>query len=341
MRTYQLEKMGDPTGIVERDRELPKMGPLEILVRVRATSINKRDLFILNGTYLLPSKPAVIPLSDGAGDVVAVGERVTRFGVGDRVAGNYFARWKSGPIDHDVFDQLGCALDGMLTELAVLNEEWAVRVPDHLSWEEAATLPCAAVTAWNAVVGPVPAVAGQTVLTLGSGGVSLFALQFAKAVGARVIVTTSRRDRVARLKELGADVVINYAENPEWGQAVRDATGGLGADLVVETMGADTIEQSMRAVGIHGQIMLLIARGIQKPDIQISAHAYATTMATIRRVFVGNRASFETMNRAIAHGRIRPVVDRVFPFSDAQEAFRYYMRGSSFGKVIIAGVPAA
>jgi NADPH:quinone reductase-like Zn-dependent oxidoreductase len=338
MRAYQLEKLGEPTGIVERDRESPKVGLNDILVRVRAATINKRDLFILKGTYPLPAIPEVIPLSDGAGEVVAIGERVTRFHIGDRVAGNYFARWKSGPIEPDAYDQLGCALDGMLTELAVLNEEWAVRVPDHLSWEEAATLPCAGVTAWNSIVGPVPVVAGQTVLTLGSGGVSLFALQFAKALGARVIVTTSSRDKTLRLKELGADVVINYAENPEWGKAVRDATGGRGVDLVVETMGPDTIEQSMRAVGLHGQIMLLIARGMHKPDIQISAQAYATTMATIRRVFVGSRASFETMNRAITHMRMRPVIDEVFPWTEVHAAFRYFMLGKSFGKVVITGI---
>lgn len=337
MRAYQLQTLGDPSGIVEREKESPTAGPHDILIRVRAVSVNKRDVFILQGTYPMPAKPGVVPLSDGAGEIVAVGERVTRFRVGDRVAGNYFARWKSGPIEPDVFDQLGCTLDGMLTEIAVANEEWAVRVPEHLSWEEAATLPCAAVTAWNSIVGPVPVVAGQTVLTLGTGGVSLFALQFAKALGARVIVTTSRREKVARLKELGADTIINYAENPEWGSVVRDATEGRGVDLVVETMGADTIEQSMRAVGIHGQIMLLIARGVQKPEIHISPQAYGTTMATIRRVFVGNRASFEAMNRAIALLRIRPVIDRVFPFSEAREAVRHFMLGRAFGKVVITG----
>jgi NADPH:quinone reductase-like Zn-dependent oxidoreductase len=337
MRTYQLQKLGDPSGIVAIDREPPVAGPHDIVVRVRAASLNKRDVFILKGTYPMAARPGVIPLSDGAGEVVEVGERVTRFHPGDRVAGNYFARWKTGPIEPDAFDQLGCTLDGMLTERAVLDEQWAVKVPDHLSWEEAATLPCAGVTAWNSIVGPVPVVAGQTVLTLGSGGVSLYALQFAKALGARVIATTSSRDKVARLHELGADVVINYAENPEWGKAVRDATNGRGVDLVVETMGPDTIEQSMRAVGLHGQIMLLIARGSQRPDIQISAQAYSATMATIRRVFVGNRASFEAMNRAIEQARIRPVIDQVFSFSQVHEAFAYFMRGKSFGKVVIAG----
>ena len=338
MRTYRLERLGHPDGMTARECETPRVGLRDIIVRVRATSINKRDVSILNGTYPLPARLGVIPLSDGAGEVVATGERVKRFQIGDRVAGNYFARWRRGPIDYDVFEQLGCALDGMLTEFALLDEEWAVKVPDHLSWEEAATLPCAGVTAWNSIVGPEPAIAGQTVLTLGSGGVSLFALQFAKALGARVIVTTSSPQKVQRLLDLGADAVIDSRRNPEWGKAVRDATGGRGADLIVETMGPDTIEQSMRAVGLHGQVMLLIARGVHKPDIQISAQAYGATMATIRRIFVGSRDSFEAMNRAIAQHRIRPVIDRVFPFSAVHDAFEYFMRGNSFGKVVVTGV---
>jgi NADPH:quinone reductase-like Zn-dependent oxidoreductase len=338
MRVFQIEQLRDSMGIVERETPTPSPGPSEILVRVRAMSLNKRDLFILQGTYPIAAKPGVVALSDGAGEVVAVGDRVTRFRVGDRVAGNYFPRWKSGPIEPDVFDQLGCTLDGMLTELAILHEEWAVRIPDGLSWEEAATLPCAAVTAWNSLVGPVPVLAGQTVLTLGTGGVSLFSLQFAKALGARVIITTSRDQKTDRLKELGADVVINYAENPEWGKAVRDATGGRGVDLVVETMGADTIEQSMRAVALHGQIMLLIARGTQKSHIEISAQAYGATTATLRRLFVGSRSSFEAMNRAIEVTRLKPQIDRVFPFSEAPQALNYYRSGKPFGKVVVAGV---
>lgn len=335
MRVYQLEELGDPAGIVERDREPPKTGPHQIVVRVRASALNKRDLFILDGTYPLRATPNVIPVSDGAGEIVAVGERVSRFRIGDRVAGTYFIRWKSGPLTADAFDQLGCTVDGMLTELAVLDEEWAVEIPEHLSWEEAACLPCAGVTAWNAIVGPVPVTAGQTVLTLGTGGVSLFAMQFAKAQGARVIVTTSSHEKAIRLKELGADIVINYAENPDWGRVVRDATGGAGVDLVVEGFGADTIEQSMRAVAIHGQIMLLIVRGKEKPSVQISAQAYGATMATIRRVFVGSRASFEAMNRAIAVHAIRPVIDRMFSFDEVRDAYRYFKQGRSFGKVVI------
>jgi NADPH:quinone reductase-like Zn-dependent oxidoreductase len=336
MQTYVLEKPGAPDGIVAGESDMPAVGPTDILVRVRAASLNKRDIFILKGTYPLPARPGVVPLSDGAGEVVAVGKRVTRFRVGDRVAGNYFVRWKGGPIDPDVFDQLGCTVDGMLTQFAALDQEWAVRLPDHLSWQEAATLPCAAVTAWNCLNGPVPVTPGQTVLTLGSGGVSTFVLQFAKLAGARVIATTSSDAKAARLRELGADDVINYTEQSAWGKKVRELTGGRGVDLVVEAFGPDTIEQSMQAVGLHGQIMLLIARGVRKPDLQISAQAYAATMATIRRVFVGNRGSFEAMNRAVAQARLRPVIEKVFPFAQAPEAYRHFMRGQSFGKVVIS-----
>ena len=322
-------------GIVEREREAPRPGPGDIVVRVRAASLNKRDLFILRGTYPLRTREGIVPLSDGAGEVVAVGDRVTRFRVGDRVAGSYFARWRSGPLSLDLFDQLGCTLDGMLAERVVLDEQWAVRVPDHLTWEEAATLPCAAVTAWNSVAGSQPVLAGQTVLTLGTGGVSLFALQLAKTQGARVIVTTSSAAKVERLKALGADAVVNYAEEPEWSRRVREATGGVGADRVVETMGPDTIEQSMRSAAFQAQVVLLISRGQEKPDLHISADAYRVTMATIRRVFVGSRDDFEAMNRAVAVSRLRPVIDCTYPFARAREALDRFARGTSFGKVVI------
>ena len=336
MQTYILERPGQPEGIVATDRERPRVGSTEILVRVRAAALNKRDIFILKGSYPLPARPGVVPLSDGAGEVVEVGERVTRFKPGDRVAGNYFARWRSGPIEPDLFDQLGCALDGMLSEYALLDQEWAVHLPGHLSWEEAATLPCAGVTAWNCLNGAVPLTAGQTVLVLGSGGVSTFALLLAKAAGARVIATTSSAAKVQRLSALGADVVVDTSQHPQWGLVVREATAGRGVDMVVETFGPDTIEQSMRAIGLHGQIALLIARGVHKPDLQISAQAYGNTMATIRRVFVGNRASFEAMNRAIAQAKLRPVIEEVFSFDDVHRAYRHFMQGQTFGKVVVS-----
>src|SRR5262245_10022355 len=340
MRLYQLDKLGSTDGIILCERNEPKPGPTEIVVRVHAASLNKRDSFILAGTYPLPAKLGVVPLSDGAGEVVAAGDAVTRFNVGDRVAGCYFPRWRDGKLQRDIIDQLGCSLDGMLTEYALLDEQWAVKVPAHLSWEEAATLTCAGVTAWNSLLGPEPVVAGQTVLTLGTGGVSLFALQFAKLFGCRVISLTSSDAKFEKLRALGADHVLNYAVTPEWGQAVRDLTGGEGVDRVVETFGPDTIEQSMRASALHGQIVLLITRSPGKSAIEISGGAWASSMTTIRRVFVGSRASFEAMNRAIAASELRPVIDRVFAFEEAREAFHYFMQGQLFGKVVITGATA-
>ncbi|MCT9010096.1 zinc-dependent alcohol dehydrogenase family protein [Streptomyces rhizosphaerihabitans] len=335
MRAYHLETPGTVDGIVPRESARPEPGPREILVRVRAVSLNKRDLLILQGTYPLKAVPDVIPLSDGAGEVVAVGAEVTRFAVGDRVAGTYFPNWLDGRITPDRFDQPGATLDGMLTEYACLGQEAAVRVPGHLTWEEAACLPCVGVTAWQSLTGGEPLTPGQTVLTLGAGALSLFVVQFAKMLGAEVIATTSSEVKADRLKALGADHVVNYAENPEWGLAVRELTGGRGADLVVETNGPDTIEQSMRAAALYGQVVLLITGNPRRNGIEISNAAYAASLATIRRVFVGSRAHFESMNRALELHGTRPVVDRVLGFDEVREAFRYYESGAAFGKVVI------
>ncbi|MFJ6831487.1 NAD(P)-dependent alcohol dehydrogenase [Streptomyces sp. NPDC091209] len=335
MRAYHLETLGTVDGIVPRESARPEPGPREILVRVRAVSLNKRDLLILKGTYPLKAAPDVIPLSDGAGEVVAVGAEVTRFAVGDRVAGTYFPNWLDGRITPDRFDQPGATLDGMLTEYACLCQEAAVRVPDHLTWEEAACLPCVGVTAWQSLTGGEPLTPGQVVLTLGTGALSLFVVQFAKMLGAEVIATTSSDAKADRLKALGADHVVDYAGNPEWGLAVRELTGGRGADLVVETNGPDTIEQSMRAAALYGQIVLLTTGYPRRHVIEISSAAYAASLATIRRVFVGSRAHFESMNRALELHGTRPVVDRVLGFEEVREAFCHYESGTAFGKVVI------
>lgn len=322
-------------GIVLRERERPAPGPHQILVRVRAVSLNARELMILRGYYPLPVKPDVILACDGAGEVVAVGEGVTRTQAGDRVAGSIFPHWIDGPFALDYSAQLGGSLDGMLTEFALLSEDAAVPIPAHLSFEEAATLPCAALTAWNALCGSAPLLPGQTVLTLGSGGVSLFALQLAKLFGTRVIATTSSADKAARLTALGADEVINYRTTPDWHLAVRDLTGGRGVDLVVEVGGAGTLAKSLKAVATEGQISMvgwLATEGGSKID----AGAFAGTVVRIRRIAVGSRAQFIAMNRAIGLHRLKPVIDRVFPFDDAIDAFRYYDAGKYFGKIVIA-----
>ncbi|MCX4914422.1 NAD(P)-dependent alcohol dehydrogenase [Streptomyces sp. NBC_01281] len=335
MRAYHLETPGTVDGIVPREQARPEPGPRDILVRVRAASLNKRDLLILRETYPLKAAPDVIPVSDGAGEVVAVGAEVTRFAVGDRVAGTYFPNWLDGRITPDRFDQPGATLDGMLTEYARLDQEAAVRVPDHLTWEEAACLPCAGVTAWHSLTGGEALAPGHTVLTLGTGALSLFVVRFAKMLGAEVVATTSSPAKADRLRALGADHVVDYAAHPEWGLKVRELTGGRGADLVVETNGPETIEQSVRAAALYAQIVLLITGSPRRPGIEISNAAYAGSLATIRRVFVGSRAHFESMNRALRLHGVRPVVDRVFGFDEVREAYRYYESGAAFGKVVV------
>jgi NADPH:quinone reductase-like Zn-dependent oxidoreductase len=337
VKAYQLEAFNTVEGIVLRERDKPHCGPTEILVRVRAASLNRRDTMILDRSYPLPARPNVVPVSDGAGEVVAVGGSVTRFKPGDRVTGSYFARWRDGRISTELIDQLGCTLDGMLAEYILMDEQWAARVPEHLSWEEAATLSCAGVTAWSAVANSGAAIPGNTVLTLGTGGVSLYAIQFAKIMGCYVIAATSRNEKADRLRALGADEVINHAATPDWGRRVRELTAGRGVDLVVETIGPDTVEQSLIAASLYGQVVLLITRGGKTSRIEIDGLAWSGSLASIRRVFVGSRADLEAMNRAIAAHQLRPVIDRIFPFAHAHEAYRYFTRGDVFGKVVIEG----
>jgi NADPH:quinone reductase-like Zn-dependent oxidoreductase len=337
LRVYRLQEFGRIEGLALCEAAIPEPGPTEIVIRVRAASLNRRDWSILQKTYPLPGRSGVVPLSDGAGAVVAVGSAVKRFSLGDRVTGSYFPRWRDGRITRDLIDQLGCTIDGMLAEYALLDQEWAVRVPGHLTWEEAATLTCAGVTAWNSVVETGHARAGETVLINGTGGVSLFALQFAKMMGCRVIATTSSAAKADRLRGLGADHVINYSKEREWGKAVRDVTGGEGADLILDTRGPDTLEQSLNAVALYRRIILLIARGAKGSLFQFSGDAYSRSLATILRVFVGSRASLEAMAKAVAAEELRPIIDRVFPFAEARQAYEYFAGGDVFGKVVIAG----
>jgi len=318
-----------------RDEPVPQPKPHEIVVRVRAASLNRRDTMILSGTYPLQPRQGVVPLSDGAGDVVAIGDAVTHFAVGDRVTGSYFARWIDGRINAGLIDQLGCTLDGMLAQYAVLDEQWAARLPDHLDWHEAATLSCAGVTAWNAVTGAGIPKPGQWVLVIGSGGVSLFALQFAKLLGCHVVAVTSRGEKADRLRALGADLVISTSEMPEWGAAVRDQTGGV--DLVVETGGPATFAQSLIASTLYGHIVLLTLQDAKGGSIQIPAALYQRSLATISRLFVGSRSNLEAMLRAVSQHRLRPVIDKVFAFTEARDAYRYFQQGDVFGKVVVDG----
>jgi len=341
MKSYHINKGAGLSGLTTREHDVPVPGPGEVLVRVRASSLNFRELMILVlGYYPLPIQPDVVPVSEGAGEVVAIGSNVTRVKVGERVAGAVFPYWMDGPFEWDYAAQLGGSLDGMLTEYAVLPEEGVVHIPEHLSLEEAAALPLVGVTAWNALTGGRPLQAGDTVLTLGSGGVSLCALQFAKLFGARVIATTSSKEKAERLKALGADDVINYRTTPDWHLAVRDLTGGRGVDLVVEIGGPGTIEQSIKSTRFSGEIALIgsLARDASTskiPALNVLRAAIAGVV-TLRSIAAGSRAQFLAMNRAITMHQLKPVIDRVFPFEDAQAAYRYYEDGQHFGKVILS-----
>ncbi|GAA4059812.1 zinc-dependent alcohol dehydrogenase family protein [Nonomuraea soli] len=332
MRSYHLDSGAGIDALTMRKHEDPAPGPGQVLLAVRASSLSYRELLVARGEYVLPVKPDVIPNSDGAGEVVAVGPGVTRFRAGDRAAATLFPSWHDGPFGLEHLPQRGGSLDGMLTELAVIDEGGLVAVPDHLTWEEAATLPCAAVTAWNALTGDgAGLLAGQTVVVQGSGGVSLFALQYGKALGARVIATTSSGEKARRLKALGADEVIDYRAVPDWAGTVVELTGGRGADRVVDVAG--TLEASLRAARIGGQVACVgFLGGTASP---LDPRALFASGASVRAVAVGSRAQFEAMNRAITVGRIRPVVDRVFGFEEAAEAYRYYAEGRAFGKVVI------
>jgi NADPH:quinone reductase-like Zn-dependent oxidoreductase len=331
MRAYQLDRFESPDGLVLRDRAVPQPGPGEAVVRIHARSLNYRDLLIMHKRYPVPGTVGVVPVSDGAGEVVAVGEGVTRVAVGDRVAATYFPRWRDGRFALElVLEQFGCTRDGMLAEFMVTDQEALVSIPAHLSFEEAATLPCAGVTAWSALTGPRPVLPSDTVLTIGSGGVALFALQFATLLGARVIAVTSSESKAALLKQYGADVVVNSAQYPAWESAVREATNGRGVDHVVETGAIDTLPRSLASCAADGHIALVAALGAGTLDAKA-----LSAPTTIRRLYVGSRASFETMNRAIAHHTLRPVIGRVFPFDEAKDAYTYFAAKHHVGKVVI------
>lgn len=335
MKTYEI---ADPKGIDSLklvERATPKPRTNEVLMRVRATSLNYRDLVTVKGGAVTRGiRLPLVPLSDGAGEVVEVGADVTRFKPGERVVASFFQSWLAG-LPHSSFfrSALGGAMDGMLTEYVALSEEGLVPIPDYMSFEEAATLPCAAVTSWNALVSMDRITAGETVLVLGTGGVSIFALQFARMHGARVIATSSSDAKLARLRELGASGVINYKTTPEWDVKVLEMTGGEGVDHVIEVGGAGSLARSIRAVKLGGRISLI---GLLAGGGQIDPMPMLLKSITLQGIFVGSREMFEEMNRAMAINGVHPVIDRVFPFDQARDAYGYLESGSHFGKVCIA-----
>jgi NADPH:quinone reductase-like Zn-dependent oxidoreductase len=335
MKAYVVRKGTtslDGLQLVERPK--PQPGPREILIRVHATSLNYRDHLIVIGQYVGgPVDHDVIPMCDGAGEVVAVGPDVTRFKVGDRVASTFFQGWIDGPpAGH--FPALGAPLDGMLAEYVVLSEEGAVAIPKHLSFQEAATLICAGVTAWNAVmVSGTHVKPGDTVLCLGTGGVSIFALQFARTAGAHVIITSSSDEKLKRARQLGAAEGINYKTYPDWQKKVLELTSGRGVDHIIEVGGIGTLARSYESVAYGGRIALIgVLAGLTGEANPI---VMMVKGATMNGIYVGSRAMFEQMNCAIEVNQIRPVVDKFFPFEKAADAWRCLASGDFFGKIVI------
>jgi len=334
MRLYRFGKLGSLDALKLQEAEVPRPGTGQVVVRIRACSLNHRDLNIVFGNYTsVTIKPAAIPLSDGAGEVTAVGQDVTRWKVGDRVAPIFTQRWLGGNLLPEYIPSaLGGPSDGVLAEQIVLNEEGLVRIPSHLSFEQAATLPCAAVTAWHAALVKGALRPGHTVVTLGTGGVSLFSAQFALMSGARVIATTGSDAKVKRLRELGVSDVINYRTVPDWDARVRELTGGRGADLVVEVGGPGSVARSIAAIRYCGHISVV---GNLAGKATIDPGALFAKRASMCGIQVGSRDMFEEMNRAIEVAKLEPVIGRVFDFTETRAAYEHLAGGTHFGKVVI------
>lgn len=334
MKAYEIQKFGIEE-LAQVDLSMPAPGFGEVLIRFRAASLNFRDLMVVEGTYNPRMKLPAIPLSDGAGEVEAIGEGVSKWRPGDRVMPIFAQHWFDGEVDDAKRRSAlgaGAYWDGVLREYGVFGEEGLVQIPDHLSFEEAATLPCAALTAWNALAVSGRLKAGESVLTLGTGGVSIFAVQFAKLFGARVISTTGSGEKIERLRALGADDVVNYRTREDWDNAVLETVGKSGVDHVVEVGGAGTLSRSLNTVRIGGHIALI---GALTGPADFNPIGVFMKSVRLQGIFVGSRKMFEDMIKAIEVSKMRPVVDRIFDFDKVREAMKYMQSGSHFGKVVV------
>ncbi len=334
MEAYRVDGEFGIDSIVEASLDPEPLLPGSVRLKMKAATLNYRDLLMVTGRYNPKQPLPLVPLSDGVGEVIEVGDGVTRLKVGDRVCPLFARGWLGGEMEAEVRKRThGGPLDGTLREEMVIEAESAVAVPEHLTDVQAASLPCAGVTAWSALVTLGALKAGDDVLLLGTGGVSIMALQLAKALGARVIVTSSSDEKLARAKELGADEVVNYREDPNWGKTVRDRTGGRGVDHVVEVGGVGTLAQSLRAVRVNGTVSLIGVLAGNQADTSL----LPVLMGNVRvqGVFVGHRQSFEAMNRCIAQHRIEPVVSHSLPVSEVRDALRLMERGGHFGKIAL------
>lgn len=329
---YRIDLARGMAGLRRVEEPASDPGPGQIVVEIRAASLNYRDLLIAEGLYASGRDGDPVPLSDGAGEVVAVGEGVTRFMPGDRVSPGFSARWTSGAPSSDdlAFAHGSPAADGLLRHHFVCDESIAAAIPDYLSYEEAACVPCAGVTAWNALFGPRPVRPGDTVLTLGLGGVSCFAIQLAKAAGARVLSTSSSDAKLALARGLGAHETINYCQKPDWDREVLALTDGRGVDHVVEVGGGRTLPKSIQSTALSGQIHMI---GVLT-DGQINPRSLIG-WRTLRGVTVGSRADIEALFRMMSVHALRPQIDRVFGFDNAAAAYGYLKAGRHVGKIVI------
>ena len=333
MNAWEIHSDGGIDALAPVSRAVPEPGFYDIIVRVHAVSLNYRDLLHVLG-YVDQDCWPLVPCSDGAGEVVAVGPGVTRFAVGDKVAGTFFQRWNAGGISAEVMESaLGGRQPGMLAQHVCLNEEGAVAIPAGWSYAQASTLPCAALTAWHALVTRGRVTAGESVLVMGTGGVSLFALQIAKLHGARVILTSSSDEKLARARALGADEVINYRQHADWEQQVLLLTDGRGVDHVVEVGGAGTLEKSLSAVRFGGAVWLIgVLTGF---EARIDPLPVLFKSANVQGIYVGSREMFEAMNAAFSVNGLAPVIDRSFSFAESREAFHCMQAAGHFGKIVI------
>jgi NADPH:quinone reductase-like Zn-dependent oxidoreductase len=332
MKAYEINEFGiENLTLTERDEPQPQAN--EVSVKFHAASLNYRDLMMVKGFYNPKLKMPVVPLSDGAGEVGVVGEKVTKWKVGDRVCPIFMQGWIDGEIDFQkARTALGGDLDGCLREFGVFGENGLVAIPEHLSYEEAATLPCAAVTAHNALMVSGNVKSGDSVLLQGTGGVSIFALQFASVYGCRTIITSSSDDKLNRAKELGANDLINYKERMDWDKAVLDLTEKRGVDHVVEVGGAGTLQRSVNAAKMGGHIAVI---GVLAGKGDFNPATVLMKAVKMQGIFVGSRQMFEDMNRLISQHRLQPVIDKTFAFDEARDALKYMESASHFGKIVV------
>ncbi len=335
IKSYRLDKFGiENLALKESDQQ--SLNSNQVRVKIHAISLNYRDLLMINGHYdpKVLSSGELIPCSDGAGEVIEVGSQVTRFKPGDKVAGIFLQQWLSGECTYEMTGSaLGGAIAGVLATYKVFDQNGLVLLPTDYSYEEGSTLPCAAITAWHALISTGKVKAGDIILIQGTGGVSIFALQFAKISGAITIVTSSSDEKLEKAKKLGADHTINYKKTPDWEIKAREYTNNLGVDHIIEVGGSQTLGKSFKAAKLNGRISVIgILSGTESG---ISLLPILMKNLSVQGIYVGSRDMFEAMNKAISANNLKPVIDKVYPFAQAKEAFQYLESAQHFGKVVI------